>query len=58
VRNPAGSGRTLPLDDQSRSPEVLMSAMGELAIISVYCPDQLQAFQEYRDRLDTAEVVG
>jgi hypothetical protein len=31
---------------------------GELAIISVYCPDQLQEFQQYKDSLDTAEVAG
>jgi hypothetical protein len=31
---------------------------GELSIISVYCPDQLQKFQEYKDSLKTAEVAG
>jgi hypothetical protein len=31
---------------------------GELAIISVYCPDQLQKFQDYKDSLKTAEVAG
>jgi len=30
---------------------------GQLAIISVYCPDHLQEFQEYKDRLNSAEVV-
>jgi len=67
VRNPTGSSATLLLDNQSRSPEVPMSTMdvpidhqvlqGELAIISVYCPDELQKFQEFKDRLETAEMA-
>jgi hypothetical protein len=31
---------------------------GQLAIISVYCPDELEEFQELQDRLETAEVAG
>jgi hypothetical protein len=31
---------------------------GELAIISVYCPEQLQKFKEYKDNLKSAEVAG
>ena len=31
---------------------------GQLAIISVYCPDRVAEFQEYKDSLKTAEVAG
>ena len=31
---------------------------GQLAIITVYCPDQLQKFQEYRDSLKTSDAAG
>ena len=31
---------------------------GRLAIITVYCPDHLQKFQEYKDNLKSAEVAG
>ena len=31
---------------------------GQLAIITVYCPEHLQKFQEYKDNLKSAEVSG
>jgi hypothetical protein len=31
---------------------------GELAIVSVYCPERLQEIQDFRDSLKTAEVAG
>jgi hypothetical protein len=50
--NGAGGPGTRPVIADTRF------LQGELAIISVYCPEQLQEFQEYKDNLDTAEVAG
>ena len=33
-------------------------AVGELAIIKVYCPDQLAEFQEFIDDLKTSNTGG
>ena len=38
--------------------DVPVDRPGELAITSVYCPDQVRKFQEYQDSLKTAEVAG
>ena len=50
--NGAGGPGTRPVIADTRF------LQGELAIISVYCPDQLDDFQQYRDSLDTADVAG
>lgn len=50
--NGAGGPGTRPVIADTRF------LQGELAIISVYCPEHLQKVQEYRDSLKTAEVAG
>jgi hypothetical protein len=50
--NGAGGPGTRPVIADTRF------LQGELAIISVYCPDQVQKFQEYKDSLKTADVAG
>jgi hypothetical protein len=50
--NGAGGPGTRPVIADTRF------LQGELAIISVYCPEQLQDFQEYKDSLETADVAG
>ena len=50
--NGAGGPGTRPVIADTRI------LQGELAIVSVYCPDRLEEIQEYKDSLDTAEVAG
>jgi hypothetical protein len=50
--NGAGGPGTRPVIADSRF------LQGELAIVSVYCPERLQEIQDFRDSLKTAEVAG
>ena len=50
--NGAGGPGTRPVIADTRI------LQGQLAIVSVYCPEHLENIQEYRDSLGTAEVTG
>lgn len=50
--NGAGGPGTRPVIADTRF------LQGELAIVSVYCPEHLQKIQDFRDSLKTAEVAG